>query len=127
MVSLATRRSPRTISKLTSSLLPNTTFTPQQSATLLALCQLTGWSADRISLKVTEKLSQTLTAEQIFTFYNNWVDMRPQKGEISVDEHETMLVLLSEIGVGIYKKAKRLDQTSWPVSVQFAKRWSPKV
>ena len=92
-------------------------FTFEQTAILLALAHLTGWSADRISLKIKEVTKKALTAEEVWMVHGRWVLDRKTGEQLSVDERELMEMLLKGIDVQVTGSMKPLSQTVQPVYV----------
>ena len=109
---MATRRSPRSIERLCGRIsIPE--LSDEQTATLLALAHCTGWTADRISLKIKEVMKVAMTAEKIWFLHRHWVLDRNKT--VSVDEREIMEMLLKEIGVKVTALMRPLSSTVQPV------------
>jgi len=108
-----TRRSPRSIERVCNGLdIPG--LDNSQTALLLSLAYSTGWSADRISLKIGEVTGVELTAEQVYMFHCRWIIDRSNR-RLSVEESELMSVLLREAGVRVSGDEAPLSETDVPV------------
>jgi hypothetical protein len=95
---MATRRSPRSIERFCNDLkLEN--LTSEQTALLLSLSQLSGWSADRIALKIFELSRVKLTAEEVWNFHGKWIFAREGKYDLDWEEQDIAEYLLSDAGI----------------------------
>lgn len=97
-IGMATRRSPRSIERFCNDLrLEN--LTSEQTALLLSLSQLSGWSADRIALKIFELSRVKLTAEEVWNFHGKWIFAREGKDDLDWEEQDIAEYLLSDAGI----------------------------
>jgi hypothetical protein len=111
---MASRRSPRSAQRLCGRIsIPE--FSKEQTATLLSLAHCTGWSADRISLRIKKLTKVTLAAEKIWILHWRWVMERHTGEQLYADEREMMEILLKEIGVKVTELMRPLSQTVQPV------------
>ncbi|KAF4628307.1 hypothetical protein G7Y89_g9844 [Cudoniella acicularis] len=122
------RRSPRSIERFTHSL----TIAPHdthETAVLLAICFTSGWSADRIALRMQDIYdSELLSAERIWDFYQLWLGKRGTAREnFNEDERELMKVLMDGPGVRLAVWGRSMSATIRPHSVAFQSKWSPKI
>ena len=120
------RRSPRSVERFCKGLqLENLGF--EQIAVLLSLAQLSGWSADRIALKVYDLYHVIVTAEQIWNFYWKWILDRDGSNELDDAEQEIAECVLSEAGITLphpdpnnkpMHLGRPLSKTTQPVSFE---------
>jgi hypothetical protein len=90
-----------------------------QIALLLSLAQCTGWSADRIGLKMFEIYQKQLKAEDIWDFHWRWIIEREKKmneDRFLEEEMELMIFIMKSIGVQLKELGKPLNRTAQPVS-----------
>jgi hypothetical protein len=123
---MATRRSPRFIERFCKGLqLENLAF--EQIAVLLSLGQLSGWSADRIALKIFDLYQVKVMAEQIWNFYWKWILDRDGNNELDEAEQEIAECILSEAGITLVHPnpdteqkylGRQLSKTTPPVSFE---------
>jgi len=114
---MATRRSPRSIERFCRDLkLEN--LTSEHTAVLLSLSQLSGWSADRIALKIFDLSRVKLTAEQVWNFHRNWIFARGGKDDLDREEQEIAEYLLSDAGIILTNPSPliRLEYLGRPLS-----------
>jgi hypothetical protein len=95
---------------------------------VVSLCNLTGWSADSISLKLQQKCNVTLTAPQVWDF-NQVFMMARDKDIFTIGEIKLMQSMARKAGA--YSRtlargigAKPMGQTARPVANPFSQRWS---
>lgn len=82
------RRSPRSVERFCKGLqLESLAF--EQIAVLLSLAQLSGWSADRIALKLYDLYHVNVTAEQIWNLHQKWILDRDDSNEL---EHAEQVI-----------------------------------
>ncbi|KAG9237723.1 hypothetical protein BJ875DRAFT_540203 [Amylocarpus encephaloides] len=120
---MATRRSPRTIQALTNGLLLKG-FDSIQTAVAISLCHCTGWSADRVALKMHEVFGVKITAEEIFDFDRRWVTVNGVTVKESTEG--TMIVMGRIAGEELKRLEKGVAEFERPVTVNFKEAWSPK-
>jgi hypothetical protein len=97
---MATRRSPRSVDRFCNDLkLQN--LTSEQTALLLSLSQLSGWSADRIALKIFNLSRVKLTAEEVWNFHGKWIFARKGKNDLDWEEQDIAEYLLSDAGINL--------------------------
>jgi hypothetical protein len=90
-----------------------------QIALLLSLSQCTGWSADRIGLKMFDITQKQLKAEDIWGFHWRWTIEREKKtnqDKLLEEEIELMIFILKSVGVQLKKLGEPLNRTVQPVS-----------
>lgn len=121
MSSSSPRRSPRTITRFCAGHIL-TPLTPRQTALVISLAQLTGWSAERISLFIFDKTAVRLSAEAIWSFHWEWVLSHEagQQEKLTEDELVVMRLMLEEAGVTLVeleegKVRRALYKTVQPV------------
>jgi hypothetical protein len=112
--SMVLRRSPRSVAKLCKNMKMEG-LTATQTSLLLSLAHCTGWSADRIRLKIKEVTDLDLTAEDIWSFHWSWVEDRGKKEILSQGEIEVMKWVLKSIKITLTAMAKPLYLTPRPV------------
>ncbi|KAH7342797.1 hypothetical protein BKA65DRAFT_297986 [Rhexocercosporidium sp. MPI-PUGE-AT-0058] len=127
---LSYRRSPRSIAGLCGKeCLKGLDET--QSALVISLAHLSGWSAERISSTIGARYSTEVLPEEIWRYLWRWVFSldRSDQNEPSEEEHELMKATVMESGIELEvgeEASKPLHLTSEPVTVKFVKQWSPK-
>lgn len=125
-IGMATRRSPRSIERFCNELrLQN--LTSEQTALLLSLSQLSGWSADRIALKIFELSRVRFTAEEVWDFHGNWILARKGRDDLNWEEQDIAEYLLTDAGIILTSSnpsvrleylGRPLHKTFEPVSLQ---------
>ncbi|KAH6680390.1 hypothetical protein B0J14DRAFT_578528 [Halenospora varia] len=134
---LPARRSPRTIYRFTfGTAFPH--YTLHQTGVLVSMCFSTGWSADRIALRLEDiYLGTTIEPEELYDFFAAWVEKRSgtralqglDPGAFPVDqdwEWDCMNWLMGLAGVRIAEWGRPLNQSERPRTVKFQPQWSPK-
>lgn len=95
---MATRRSPRSIERFCRGLkLEDLAF--EQTALLLSLAQLSGWSADRIALTILDLYRVKVTAEQVWNFHGKWVTVRDGSQDLDKVEKDIAEYMILEAGI----------------------------
>jgi hypothetical protein len=113
------RRSPRSAAKLCKGIKMEG-LTAEQSGLLLSLAHYTGWSADRIRLKIKEVTNVDTKAEDVWSFHWRWVMDRGKKQELCLEEIEVMQSMLRSVGESLTLSGKPLHLTIQPVSHDLA-------
>jgi hypothetical protein len=116
------RRSERSINRLCNGVQMTTeietgtlTLDRQQTALLLGLAHLSGWSADHIRLRIAEITGIYFKAEDIWSFHRRWV-MKRGNGVIGRPDIEVMLCALKDNGIELSQIGRSLHETEQPVS-----------
>ncbi|KAK0125351.1 hypothetical protein ONS96_009199 [Cadophora gregata f. sp. sojae] len=125
----AFRRSPRSIEHLCRGECLHD-LTKAQSALVISLAHLSGWSAERIAVTIKNRISQEVSAEDIWHYCWRWILLGRSNDQdfVSEDDRELMKAAIKEamidmeVGKG---PARPLHKTVEPVTVPFAERWSP--
>ena len=111
------RRSPRTMEKICDGVQMGN-LTPYQTSLLLALAQYSGWSADRIRLKISKMSNGKFEykAEDIWSFHWQWVFSRGFERDMSDEDTITMLSAMKREGIILSELGRPLYKTEQPVS-----------
>jgi hypothetical protein len=92
-------------------------LTPLHTSLLLALAQCSGWSADRIRLKILEVAGEEIKAEIIWSFHWRWFMGQGNEGEkMCRKDVEAMLCVMKEYGITLPELGRPLHKTEQPVS-----------
>lgn len=102
--------------------------TVQDAATLLALAQCTGWTADRIAREFDEKKGIKLTAEQVWDIHQSWIaTIKKEKRSLELLDVAVMKTLLNKIGITKIPYDTPLNETSRPVCCSLDSLRSPRL
>ncbi|KAL5329058.1 hypothetical protein ACEPPN_002567 [Leptodophora sp. 'Broadleaf-Isolate-01'] len=126
----SSRRSPRSIAGLCGQECIKD-LDKAQTALVISLACLSGWSAERISLTIRARTSIEILPEEIWRYFWRWVFSldRNNQNEPSEAECELMKAAIKESGIEVEvgeEPAQPLNLTCEPVTVRFVKKWSPK-
>jgi hypothetical protein len=92
------------------------TLSCHDTGLLLALAHCSGWSADRIKLKIKKVSGIEFKPEDIWSFHWRWV-MDRGNGAMCREDIEAMLWVLKEYGITLSEVGKKpLHTTEQPVS-----------
>jgi len=120
------RRSPRSVERFCKGLQLES-LASEQIAVLLSLAQLSGWSADRIALKIYDLYHVNVTAEQIWNLYWKWILNRDGSNELEDAEQAIAECVLSNAGITLTHSGpngkrdyvgRPLSETTQPVSLE---------
>jgi len=95
----------------------------RETATVLSIAHLTGWSAELIANKVYDYLGTNISPEKVWDTYKEWEDARNEDhldGPTLVEEVKTnrvMVGILGEHEIKPYFSARPLSRTPRPVSI----------
>ncbi|PVH89726.1 hypothetical protein DL98DRAFT_579514 [Cadophora sp. DSE1049] len=126
----ASRHSPRSIERLyREECLQN--LTKAQSALVISLAHLSGWSAERIALTIKKQTFEEILAEDIWHYYWRWILLGRSNDPdfVSEDGRELMKATIKDAGVEMEignQPARSLHKTVEPITVAFVEKWSPK-
>jgi hypothetical protein len=110
------RRSPRTIEKICDGIKMGN-LTLYETGVLLSLAQCSGWSADRIKLKISKIADEKFDykAEDIWSFHWQWILKRGEQA-VSDEDIVVMLSVLKREGITLSELGRPLNTTEQPVS-----------
>jgi hypothetical protein len=102
--------------------------TVQDAATLLALAQCTGWTADRIAREFNEKKGLKLTAEEVWDIHKSWMAMiKKEKRALELLDVAVMKTLLNKFGIIKIPYDTPLNETNRPVCCSLNNLKSPRL
>lgn len=92
-----------------------------ETAVVLVLAHLSGWSAERIANRVNERFYTWITAEGVWDVYSSWVNQHAQETDREVQHildpfRKDILAILDEFGLEGTSTTRRLHLTPRPVS-----------
>jgi hypothetical protein len=90
-------------------------LTSEQTAVLLSLAHCTGWSADRVRLKIKEETHVDIKAEDVWSFHWRWVMDRGKQHTVRAEEVEVMQCVLRGLGITLTSMGRPLHATQQPV------------
>jgi hypothetical protein len=90
-------------------------LTVEQTALLLSLAYCTGWSADRIRLKIKEVTDVDVKAENVWSFHWRWIMDRGNQQAVRAEEIEVMQCVLRSLGITLPAMGRPLHATQQPV------------
>jgi hypothetical protein len=127
---MANRRSPRTLSTFANNLLITPTTHPHHTVLIISLCNLAGWSADAIMLKLRHRFNIHVTPFQVWSFNWKFLLTRAQGSTFSEEEMDLMRVVARRWGIAedVIERngvdVRRLSETPEPISVVFPEVWN---
>jgi hypothetical protein len=96
-------------------------YEKEETAVVLVLAHLSGWSAERIANSVNERFYTWITSEAVWEGYNSWVNQHANGSNGEVQDNldpvrQDILAILNEFGLEDTSPTRRLNQTPRPVS-----------
>lgn len=96
-------------------------YDKEETAIVLVLAHLSGWSAERIANSVNEHFYTWITAEAVWEVYNSWVNQPAKGSNKEVQDfldpfRQDILAIRNEFELEGKSTTRRLNQTPRPVS-----------